>query len=380
MAPRFLKIFFATIGLSLMAAAAVDWAVDPYASFHWDDITSFNDQKKLKRGGGRVNKSVILGSFAFDTVFLGTSAVETGLDPQSSVLNGARAFNAGLPFADMAQIHGAAVYVAEHQKPRRVIIGLDFVVFSDRWGAKADYAESAFAGQPLLPIYAQRLLSGQALADSVSVVAASWRGKRSPYGKHGGYDPAAAKMPADFRRQFAASLESYMAAHAYGNYRYAPRHVELLRDAVTRLRASGAEVVLFITPVHAVHQDMVETIGLLPQYEAWKRDLIRLMPTLNQGPGAPVRLWDFSGASSVTTEAIPEHPGGRMRGYWDALHYSAATGDLVLCRMLGCAAAVPEDFGVELTGDTPTPRRVRGALAAFSATLSDKAKALRAAR
>lgn len=380
MAPRFLKIFFATMGLGLMAVAALDWAVDPYASFRWTDIKGFNDQKKLKRGGGRVNKSVILDRFAFDTVFLGTSAAETGLDPNSPVLAGARAFNAGLPFASMAQIHGAAVYVAQHQKPRRVIIGLDFVVFSDRWGALADYADSAFAGQSLLPIYAQRLLSGQAAADSLAVVAASVRGKRSPFGKHGGYDPAAAKLPDDVRKQFTASLDSYLAPHAYGGYHYAPGHVEMLRDAVTRLRANGTQVLLFVTPVHALHMDMLETAGLLPQYDAWKRHMVTLVAELNQEPGTPVRLWDFSGTSSVTTEPVPEQPGARMRFYWDALHYSAATGDLILCRMLGCAAPLPRDFGVELTAATPPSHPIPGALAAFSPSLAHKASALRVNR
>ncbi|MBC7952388.1 MAG: hypothetical protein H7Z12_11300 [Rhodospirillaceae bacterium] len=379
-APRFLKIFFTTMGLGLMAVATLNWAVDPYASFRWNDIKGFNDQKKLKRGGGRVNKSVILGSFAFDTVFLGTSATETGLNPDSPVLNGTKTFNAGLPFADMTQIHGVASYVAAHQNPRRVIIGLDFVLFSDHWGAKADYADSAFSGRSLLPIYAQRLLSGQALADSASVVAASVRGKRSPFGKQGGYDPAAAKVPDDFRKQFAASLDSYLAAHAYGGYHYAPRHLALLGDAITRLRANGTEVLLFITPVHAVHLDMVEAVGLAPQYEAWTHELTTLVAALNQQPGAPVRLWDFAGFNSVTTEAVPEQPGGRMHGYWDALHYSATTGDLVLCRMLGCTAPVPDDFGVELTTQTQPPHRVSGALAAFSGALADKAKALRVNR
>jgi hypothetical protein len=71
-------------------------------------------------------------------------------------------------------------------------------------------------------------------------------------------------------------------------------------------------------------------------------------------------LWDFSGYSSVTTEALPEL-GSRaeMRFYRDSSHFKDVVGDFVLDRLFGLShprRPVPLDFGVRLTPPPSNPR------------------------
>jgi len=70
----------------------------------------------------------------------------------------------------------------------------------------------------------------------------------------------------------------------------------------------------------------------------------------------PIRLIDFSGYSSITTETLPV-VGSRdeMRFYWDSSHFKEIVGDYVLDRLFDVdskARLVPSDLGMDLTSDT----------------------------
>ena len=70
--------------------------------------------------------------------FLGSSTVETGLDPRSAALAGHSAYNAALPFSSIAELHKVALYVGEHSAPKRAVIGLDFAAFAGVRGTGGD--------------------------------------------------------------------------------------------------------------------------------------------------------------------------------------------------------------------------------------------------
>jgi hypothetical protein len=373
---RFLAIFFATVIGGLLFVATINFAVDPYSNFRWTDIAGLNGQKHLKAGGGRINKSVILARQDFDTVLLGTSTTETGFDPRSAAFQNANAYDAALPFSNIYEMTQVARYVAAHQTPKRVIIGLDFAAFGSARTGNGDYADSGFAGRSLGIIALQRLLSAQSLNDSIGTVRDSVRKRISPFSKYGNYDPGRANAPVDFHAQFVASLDAYLTT--YATFRYDRENLALLRDAVAELTQKGTQVVLFISPLHALHLDAIELAGLQPTYDAWKRDVTRL------ATDGGIALWDFSYLNTVTLDPVP--PGkadGTMAWYWDAAHYKAATGDLIVCRMFGCPGlTIPSDFGIKLTvanidanllrqQSTPAP-----ALADFSADLDRKARNL----
>lgn len=379
---RFLKIFFCVLGGGLALVAAINIVVDPYASFRFDEIAGFNDQKRLKRGGGRVSKSVILDRQSFDTVFLGTSTVETGLDPRGAALAKQSAYNAALPFSGIGEMHRVALYVSEHRVPKRIVIGLDFASFAAGRGTGGDYSESGFAGRSMAPIYLERIFSAQTLRDAAGTVRDSVRGKISPFSKYGNYDPNAAAARIDINGQFVSSLDAYLST-AYRNFRYDRANVDLLRDALARLVGKGTEVILFASPIHAVHLDAIGIAGLRGAFDDWKRDMAGLASEFDRSGQGSVSFWDFSDYNSVTSEPVALHPGDRMRWYWDAAHYTSATGDLILCRVLDCRdISVPADFGIRLDrsnidGILAAQRRPSpGALASFSADLDRKARRL----
>ena len=184
--------------------------------------------------------------------------------------------------------------------------------------------------------------------DLLGVVAQSRHHRRSRFSKYGSHDPSLDSAD-DARERFTADPRhnEAVARQFYGSFVYRPDRVDLLRQDVEAFAAQGSEVVLFISPIYAWQIEEVDAAGLMPAFEQWKRDLVAMVEAFNRTSRIWVRLWDFSGYNSVTTEAVPAS--GPMRWYWEPSHYTSAAGNLVLGRVLGQPEGVPTDFGVELT-------------------------------
>jgi hypothetical protein len=342
---RYLRHFMGWLLGGLTLLAALNLVADPYATFRWADIPGVNQVRNLKdaHAGGRVSKSVILARHRFDAVFLGTSRAETGLSPRSPALGGLRAFNAALPYTNMAELTRVARFVAEHQRPKLVVIGLDYDAFGPETGNNADFPDSLFAGRPLAPLLFERLLSWRSTRDALGVLRASATRQPARYAKEGNYEPPPLSA-AEQRGKIADILTHHrerLAAH-----RHAPERIAELGRAVEALRATGSRVLLFISPVHRDYTTLALAGGAGPDMERWRRGLEEM------AAGTGAELWDFSVSSPVTTEPPPAADGPPMRWYWEPSHYTRATGELVLARMLGRGDAVPggvpEGFGRRL--------------------------------
>jgi len=167
--------------------------------------------------------------------------------------------------------------------------------------------------------------------------------------------------------------EGQLAANARGLGRTAQpataseTSLDYIHRIVAFCRAQRVDLRIFIAPEHAHQLEITAAIGEWASLENAKRALVQLLADdAARHPGAPpIPLWDFSGYSSVTTEALPES-GNRseMEFYWDSSHFKDIVGDFVLDRLFGLSRPrrdVPPDFGVRLTPATiePTLARLR---------------------
>ncbi|CUW38119.1 conserved exported protein of unknown function [Magnetospirillum sp. XM-1] len=367
---RFLFTLLGGVVAVLALGAAFNFIVDPYASFRWGDIKGFNDQKTLRRDGGRVNKALILGHTKFDVLFYGTSRGEMGFDPQSPALGGAFAFNASLSDSNMAELARAAQYAARHQSPRLVVVGLDLMMFGERTATSGDFERSGFAGASPWPVYVRRLLALQAFDDSGWVLFSSIKRMRQSFAKDGSYDIGARKKSFDHRAEMGSVLRAQLAPattdKTYAGFHYAPERMEDLKHLLAAFDNGKTRVVLVVTPIHAKVLEAKAAAGLMPAWEQWKRDLAAMVAT------SRAELWDFSGYNQVTTEEIPRSPDQRMRWYWDGSHFTKAAGDLILERVL--TAKGDDSFGIRLTPDNVEMviERIRTERAAYVASHPDE--------
>jgi hypothetical protein len=131
---------------------------------------------------------------------------------------------------------------------------------------------------------------------------------------------------------------------------------ESLRAMIRLARANDIDLSFYISPVHARQLEIYRVLGLSDAMDSWERRLVEILDedATSHAGRKPFPLWDFSGYNAVTEESVPAlgDPVSRMRGYWETTHYTSRIGDLILNRLLGCAAEgtdrVP-GFGVQLT-------------------------------
>lgn len=103
----------------------------------------------------------------------------------------------------------------------------------------------------------------------------------------------------------------------------------------------------FISPSHARQWELLNTLGLWPQWEAWKRTLVQTSHHIfGEGKYA---LYDFSGYNSFTTEPVPPFgSANQMAYYWESNHYTPALGNYVLDTLLSHQANSDPLFGIKL--------------------------------
>ena len=105
---------------------------------------------------------------------------------------------------------------------------------------------------------------------------------------------------------------------------------------------------LFIHPIQASLQQIIKYSDLWPAFEAWKRDLVRIITDQNLNKSQKVKFWDFSGYNSFTNEEqTPSEALTRtMKSYYEALHYSKKLGELILDRIYDykdTSRVIPDD-------------------------------------
>ncbi len=331
------------------------------------------------------------------SVIMGTSRAEVGLDPRHPGWDKfpGRTYNLALAGSGLKELELTlrhAVYASPHL--RQVVMGLDFLMFNAN-------REAVVFGTEVLDFDPNRLLTSRSdsclrsfiydadtllwtkgVAYDIATVrhqlpdpqghVLSWIALYDRDGFRGNNFNALMPVAASdgFRTLIdtatgkQAGQEGYYTSkiwRAGPDQRYCFTHsgqpdtIAVFHNMVNFARESGIDIRFVINPIHARMLIALEEIGLWPQYEAWKRDLVAVLAEdAEENHSKPFPLWDFSGFNSITTEPIPALGDKRsmMRWWWEPSHYQKAAGDLMLDRVLDYRpglASVPSDFGILLS-------------------------------
>ena len=357
---RFLTIGSIVVAAGVIASVALVAVIDPYRLYGMKEVAGVNQVKPLPtRYQNQIKMHGALKHGA-DTFILGNSRAELGLNPEHRAL-GDSAFNLALAGTSMNTGREQLEQLqAEGIKPKRLIVGVEFLDFLVDPNRTRPVREPKPAG-PLdeLAWQADSLFSIDSLADSLKTL----RLQRDA-------DPQSITA-----RGFNPLLEYNKFARDDGYYSIfqqravenAKRFVRLPRGLVNQQTGSSpnldelravlahgvrnqADLHLVIYPYHAQILAMFDEAGLASTFDNWKGMLVEeLEKVRTANPGARVTLWDFSGYSSYQCEAIPAKGDKKTKTtwYWEAGHFKPALGDLMLSRIAGQADA-PSSFGFAL--------------------------------
>ncbi len=363
---------FTTLLLALVAGLSV--IVDPYDYWGTPPVSGVNVWRPASGKHLAVVKQRQYARADFTAIVAGNSRVGVGLDPADAAWPASvrPVYNLGLPGQGPDGVVDAAIRAAERHKPRAIYLGVDFIDFRiapDQWASgPRPKAPATAAWRETLAV----TLSLDALSDTILSLAGQHR-SNGPHIRPDGFNNLAEYndlVAQDghfilFEQRNRENVARYVTGPKAVAYPGPGRHGAW--DALARLaayaKAHDIALVLFTYPYHAELRLSLDVAGLAPAYADWVRRLADF------GARHAVPVYYFSGLTPQTQETVP--PRGdretRLRYYWEAGHFKAALGSLMIADMAGLA---PPRLGQRLQ-----PSLVPAILAADAAALQAYARA-----
>lgn len=358
---------YLTVQLSLLLAtlAAVgtfNLVIDPYSIYNVVSRPGLNAVKPEVTKHLRMAKAKSVSWANPDTLILGSSTAETGLDPAG--LHAAKsAYNLGLSGANIYEVRRYYQHARATARIKRVILVVDLFMFNANLPNRPDFDEQVLNvnadGSPNRRISKLNLATLFSL-DTTRASLATLQGQdqpnaflpngqlewnyRSGHIRKFGYGGAFAYAETFLRDGsfLPPPLRAFSFERADGYDSIA--ELAMIREMA---RKDGADLTVVISPSHARLLESMQQLGLWEVFEDWKRQIVRTADSLTAGR---ITVVDFSGYNPVTTEPVPavEDKESVMQNYWDDFHFKKEIGDRIIARIDNNASAVGT-FGVVLT-------------------------------
>ena len=350
---HYVAIFCTCSAVTLGAVATLNYRVDPYLIHQWNTP----EVQRLQPGRERLSawgKTYALARLRPRIVYIGNSRTELGLPTQTDVFGGQQAFNSALSGASLGDTIAMVRHAATVSRLDTVVWGIDAPSFSMEIGNTDFDRELVSSGSFYLwkrgLIDLKRALTMDMTMDSIRLLRGTFghlcHSSLAYYGQRdevcvwdringwGGTQAAILPRAREFVRGAGPTAEAF----------------DALESTVATLCRAGTRLRLYINPTHAMMADVWYWAGRWASLESWETGLAA-MAAQHRDDGCDVRVYDFSGFNSVTSEPVPQASGRRdMLNYWETSHYRVNVGHMILARMFAStASAIPADFGVELT-------------------------------
>ena len=353
-AQRYIASFTLLVLVLLLAVGLFNYAVNPYLIFDDNRTEGFNAIKADINDYVRQAKAYHPLNQKIDTLIVGNSRVEMGMDPEHQCLSQAT-YNLGLPGASVElQMAYTLNLLRQKQSIQHLIIGVDFSDFL-HGNASPPKTEFAFAGQERLAYFIDgrenpqfwwsqlkdrymALLSLDAGSSSVKTLLGqkTTAPTRTGKGLNPAHDMAEAtrvegpqqlfKHTLNMLEQLLSPDQAYQAQPAFDSVQYLA-----LKTLIQHAEKHGIKVSFFINPLHESFFAVAEKNGLTDDYLRWHADIESFMRQQTK-PG--MAFYDFNRIPTMTDEPVPSAESRKpLAWFWEPTHYNQQLGDYLLARM-----------------------------------------------
>ena len=373
--PRcFCLIWLTLVPVLVMLVGAFNMAVDPYLVIGAPRIAGFNAVKPETETHTQLAKDYLLPRVRPVGLMLGDSKVDIGLDPDSAAWpeDVRPVFNYGIPGIGLAGSLAGLSRAAALGNLRRALVLVELSEFmmpaAQSSAIPVTAATSLFnLGVPSFGFggirqHATDLLlstvSLDALRSSLVTLMEQARPNVFDLSFHGGTSEGgfrALVVRESYDALFVQKDVGNRAAqmHLMAALQEQP-HADFngfseLKALMELCQQRHIALDLVIAPFHADYLESLDQIGLWPRYLQAKLALTRLMTTKND---KAVRLWDFLGYDTYSTEPIPSVSDHQHipAWFWEPNHFKQALGEKILATVYRGST----EYGVQLTADTIT--------------------------
>jgi hypothetical protein len=343
---NYLRLLSIAVAFLLVSVAALNLLVDPYGVWRIVTMPGLNAGKPAEVDDDNILKAADIIRLRPASVYLGSSRVDIGLDPEYPALQTAGpVYNLALLGGNLHAVrryYEHWLYNAPH--PAQAVLGLDFFTFSANLALPPTYRDGRLQRSSITLADANlTLLSRDALMTSFLTLQSN---REDPsfrsFREDGMLSDAGMQRLTRTKgslEMFNVSVDFYLNDQGrFGNFVFSEAAFDEFSRIVELSREHNIDLHVFVNPEHATLLEALALRGHLCALLDWKRRVAALTP-----------FWDFSGYNAITTEPLSPD----MRFYWDASHFHKGVGDLVLDRLFATdVATVPPDFGFYVTPTT----------------------------
>ena len=355
---HFVRVWLTVSVLFVAIAFVFDALIDPYLVLDTPRIPYINARKPSVASEEKLMKAYDVTRERPNTLLLGSSSVDLGLDARSSAwpTTDRPVYNLGLGDGSPYVAYRFLQHVMSNHPPSLVVMGLELEYFLAASGNRRLESETELRlniasdgtpnrNRPWRRVHdiAEATLSLDALTDSADTLIANILGRPS--------DLVAGNLVSTEPLRFVNSLPLVATTDLADSKRYRSRPIDplVMQDLlgiISLCEEHGTKLILFISPSRADELEILDLAGLWREFEDWKRNLVQLTATYGRAAaGQEIPLWDFSGYDMYSAEPLPDE-GVFLRWFEDSWHYRYVLGDLIIRRVLGVDRG---SWGVQLT-------------------------------
>ncbi len=375
-AHHYLKIYTACTFCLILIVGFFNLLVDPFWLFDSPKIKGFNADKTQYHKYTRMEKAHRIRYLKPAGIILGTSRAELGIDPAHPGWNSRSApiYNLALSSGKIKEIFLYLKHAHAINRLNQVVLGVDFFMFdiSQPFGEGFDQRrliteEDSIPSFGWIEDIVESIFSFDALWASIKTIQSQKTKDFVPYLENGFREHSAnwhrIKKAGGHRAALISNMQNSLIAEdgwtlftIRGDADSKYPSLDTFRDLLRFCIQEEINLLVFISPVHAMVLEARYQMGLWKDFELWKTELTHAVSTLSAGTSSDIQLWDFTGYNGITTEPFPPY-GDRttqMQWYWEGSHYKKETGDLILDRIFKYKSGhrtAPNWFGVQLTTD-----------------------------
>lgn len=308
-AHRYCIVFFVLWLSALAGAAAVNYGVNPYGFYRPADRDIF-PRKPAMTQFEKLGKFAVIQKQKPDTVIIGSSRADYGLDPNHPAL-GDNAYNAALKGMTIAHLPEAVNHVISNEA-KRVILAVDFFMFNRHMVSGHDMNAigdwhtvlmfSTFRSS-LKTIFRQHDTRRPTITAKGLHTTEHLHHLVRQRGIDGAFDNQHILLLS--RMYFPAPAHEYDIGKNWDHF----------ENSLRLLRQNDVETVIIINPVHADTLVLIHNAGLWDIYKEWQTRLHRLAHHYR------FEYRDYTGINDVTVSHDL---------FWDNSHYKIVVGDMIL--------------------------------------------------
>jgi hypothetical protein len=383
-ANRHLKWLLGIGGAGLLLTAGTNLAVNPWRVLpEATEVSSLDPFREIDAENFTCKAGLSIRG-PWDTLIVGTSRPNNGINPLGPALQDKAAVNLGVPGSDVIESAAMLRYALQHQSPKHVLF---FVDQGDLTNPGLKKPESDFAISPLASgEYLERNL--RYLFSQLSIDAAAATLKSAKTGKTPNHTTRGMRIRGPAGDDFFLTMEKHYLPWVLlrvddqnAGRGLIDKKLAAVRDMLAACAEKGIGPVLAIPPNHmSICQAMEESGAPDPYYLDERRALAELVAEFNRHhPVHPCQLWDLNIPSPITLEPFPARDSGEHMAFWlDPIHFSPAAGERYVTFLL---SPDREDAALGIRVDVTQPEayvdRVRSLFEEAKTALPDEREGIR---